>query len=125
MIIVTNNPKVLEIKQINVEYLEGSYYDVLTQVKSLVTDQKYQILSHPLSGSIKPNETYYKSIMIDDNSYEYIDLNSLELIEKAIEVYDKFLKDKVRPNWSPNVLDDFALVDYFLIKSAMESANYL
>lgn len=125
MIIITNNPRVLAIKQMDVEYLDGTYYDVLEEVKNLVINNKYRILSHPLSGSIKPNETYYKSIMIDNNKYEYTDIDSLELIEKAIEVYEKFIKNKQRPIWSPSVLDDFAQVDYFLISSAMESANCL
>lgn len=125
MIIITNNPKVFTTINQPVEYIEGSYFDVLETVKKSVIEDKAIILSHPLSGSIKPNETYYKSIMLDDKEHEYIDLDSLELIEQAMIVYEKFIKDKQRPNWSPTVLDDFAQIDYFLINSAIESANRL
>lgn len=124
MIIVSNNPKVIKDIEVEMIKVDGSYLDVLLNVKDLIINKKYQLLSHPLSGSIKPNETYYKSIMLDDNDFDYSDLESLEYIEKAIEVYNKFIKDQQRPNWSPTILDDFAQVDYFLIKSALQSANH-
>jgi len=120
MLIVTNNPKVKE-SESNVLWVEGSYYDVLEKVKELIINDKYQLLSHPLSGSIKPNETYYKSIMLDDSEYKYSDLDSLEFIEQAIEVYNKFIACQKRPNWSVEILNDFAHVDYFLIQSAIQS----
>lgn len=127
MLIVTNNPKVIVTNYQSIALLpvEGEYQDVLLKVKELIIDKKYRLLSHPLSGSIKPNETYYKSIMLDDKSYEYSDLESLEMIEAALAVYDKFIGGKLRPNWTQKVLDDFALVDYFLIQSAVQSANCL
>lgn len=125
MLIVTNNPKVKGYEQIKILPVEGEYKDVLLMVKDLIINDNYRLLSHPLSGSIKPNETYYKSIMLDDGKYEYSDLESLELIESALEVFEKFMSSKLRPNWSSEVLDDFATVDYFLIQSAVQSANYL
>ena len=121
MIIVTNNPKVKAMEDVNIFWVEGDYYNVLNQVKDLIVENKYQLLSHPLSGSIKPNETFYKSIMLDNGTFQYSDLASLELIENAIAVYNKFLADKIRPNWSEEILADFASVDYFLIQSALES----
>lgn len=123
MVIVTNNPKVKngEMKD-SIVWVAGSIEDVFEKVKELVIDDKYRLLSHPLSGSIKPNETYYKSIMLDDSNFDYSDLSSLELIEQAIAVYEKFMANKRRPNWSTEILNDFARVDYFLIQSAIQSA---
>jgi len=56
--IITNNPLVeKELGQANeVEYYDVSYEEIL----KIVRDQVYancRLLSHPLSGSVKPNET--------------------------------------------------------------------
>lgn len=112
MQIVTNNPKVYEkFSHLPLTYIEGSYGDVLKQTKELVITKKYPLLMHPLSGSIKPNETYYKTIALDDNSQDSIDLNSLELMEQAEHVYEKFIASRPTPNWTAKVLNDFATVD--------------
>lgn len=122
MKIITNNPKVAsELNEYNIQYLDSDYRNVLEVVKQEIIDNKVLLLSHPLSGSIKPNETYYKSIMITDRKDEYIDQDSLEYIEQALDVYDKFIGCRKRPNWTEEILRDFAVVDFFLIKGAIDS----
>jgi hypothetical protein len=122
MIIVTNNPKVnAELEGYSIDFIVGEYLDVLEKVKKLIIEEKMLLLSHPLSGSIKPNETYYKSVMLERGKLDQVDLESLEYLESAIEVYDKFIKNERRPNWTQEILDDFAMVDFFLIKGATES----
>ncbi|MBR1455393.1 MAG: GrdX family protein, partial [Lachnospiraceae bacterium] len=80
----------------------------------------HKILTHPLSGSVKPKETPYKSVMISKEKKE-LDLESLSIIEDAIETTRKFV---ARPDkWTEKVLDDFRLVDFTLIDSAMSSIN--
>ncbi|MDT2820157.1 GrdX family protein [Enterococcus devriesei] len=122
MIIVTNNPMVKE--QINqlkaVDFVEGSYGEVLSYVKRRVIDERLYLLSHPLSGSIKPNETYYKTIFLTETNSQSIDLESLEYMESAIAVYEKFIKNKQRPNWSLGVLQDFAFVDFYIAQSTLD-----
>lgn len=121
MLLVTNNPMVEEkINCIPKEYVEVDYGEVLQIVKQHIIKNNYVLLTHPLSGSIKPNETYYKSIILDDNQRPYTDLASLELIEDAEAVYDKFMKNKMRPNWTEKVLKDFAYVDYYIMRSTFE-----
>ena len=60
-LIVTNNPMVRErySQQYDLKYEETSFVGVLKQVRDLV-HRGYRLLTHPLSGSIKPNETPYK-----------------------------------------------------------------
>ncbi len=63
--IITNNPLVREKlgQDYQVEFYECSYEDILEKVK----DEVYRgckLLTHPLSGSVKPNETPYKSVMV-------------------------------------------------------------
>ncbi|MFC6346143.1 GrdX family protein [Vagococcus carniphilus] len=120
MLLITNNPKVREkVEGIPVQYEEIEYGEVLEVVKRLIIEEKMVLLTHPLSGSIKPNETYYKSIVLSTKKSEAIDIESLDYIDQALEVYQKFMKNKMRPNWTERVLEDFAFVDYYLIKDTL------
>lgn len=121
MIIVTNNPMVKERinQQKAVDFVEGSYGQVLRHVKGRIIKERLCLLSHPLSGSIKPNETYYKTIFLTETHSQSIDLESLAYMESAISVYEKFIKNKQRPNWSLGVLHDFAFVDFSIAQSTL------
>ena len=83
--VLTNNPLVRDTLKDKKEviYKEISYEDVLREARDRVY-RGYRLLSHPLSGSVKPNETPYKSIMIG-NRKEEIDAQSVRIIESAIE----------------------------------------
>ena len=118
-IIITNNQKVREFfekERAQVLYIEGDYKDVLYMVRDKV-QLNYHLLTHPLSGSIKPNETPYKSIAIKKE--KELDLLSLELISNAIEVYKKLQKDLKTPFWTESILEDFRVIDLDLIKNAL------
>ena len=118
-IIITNNQKVrdfFEKERAQVLYIEGDYKDVLYTVRDKV-QLNYHLLTHPLSGSIKPNETPYKSIAIKKE--KKLDLLSLELISNAIEVYKKLQKDLKTPFWTESILEDFRIIDLDLIKNAL------
>lgn len=118
-IIITNNQKVREFfekERAQVLYIEGDYKDVLYMVRDKV-QLNYHLLTHPLSGSIKPNETPYKSIAIKKE--RELDFLSLELISNAIEVYKKLQKDLKTPFWTESILEDFRVIDLDLIKNAL------
>ncbi|MEG0254197.1 MAG: GrdX family protein [Vagococcus sp.] len=120
MLLVTNNPKVKkEIEGVPIHYLEVEYGDIFQEVKKMIIEDKMILLTHPLSGSIKPNETYYKSIVLGKAKTDAIDIESLDYIDQGITVYEKFMKNKMRPNWTERVLEDFAFVDYYLIKDTL------
>ncbi|MCC5910280.1 MAG: GrdX family protein [Clostridiaceae bacterium] len=120
-IIITNNPKVLKNYEdkYKVIFLEGSYLEVLTTTRDLV-HKGHELLTHPLSGSIKPNETPYKSIMISQNK-EKLNMESLMIIEDSIVTATKFINIKKTPSWPEKVLEDFKEIDYTLITSGMDS----
>ncbi len=121
MQIITNNPKVKEsITDQTIVFIEGNFGDVLKETKRLVVDERHVILTHPLSGSIKPNETFYKSIIITTTTLDQIDIESLDLIDNAIEVYNKFIKDSKTPNWTERILDDFATIDLDLMENTLQ-----
>ncbi|HCM85386.1 MAG TPA: hypothetical protein DIT08_04830 [Enterococcus sp.] len=106
-------------------FIDGSYGEVLVEVKQQIIEKHVVLLSHPLSGSIKPNETYYKTIFVTETTSQYIDTESLEYIESAIAVYEKFIKNKQRPNWSLAVLKDFAFVDFYIAQSTLDRMEVL
>jgi len=57
---------------------------------------------------------------LSETTSQYIDIESLEFIESAIAVYEKFIKNKQRPNWSLAVLNDFAFVDFYIAQSTLD-----
>ena len=117
---VSNNPLMQArwADRLDFRFIDGSCRDVLLAARDLCHCGR-KLLSHPLSGSVKPNETPYKSILLSGRA-GITDSASVELMEKAIITADKF--GPVRRNWQTRELEDFQLVDADLIESALESA---
>ncbi len=119
--VITNNPLVLDrLKEThNIIYRETSFEEILKEVRDRI-HEGHVLLSHPLSGSVKPNETPYKSIMISERKGE-VDEGSLRLIENAIQACRKFA---FRSDlYEDSVYDDFQLIDWTLLESGMASAD--
>ncbi len=119
MIIVTNNKRVLNKfdNKFEVLFIDGSYLDVLTNVRDYI-HKGYVLLSHPLSGSIKPGETPFKSIMIDKGCDDY---DSETLISDAISIACRMVNESKVKEYTDKLLDDFSLVDLDVISSGIES----
>lgn len=118
-VIVTNNPKVREKLggEYDVDFTECSYREVLCKVRDLI-HQGHKLLSHPLSGSVKPNETPYKTVLVGKQSGK-MELDDLSIIENSIVTADKF---RVKfPEMPDSVREDFQLIDLTLIQSALGS----
>ena len=118
--IITNNSKVYEKykNDYKIYYKECSFKDILLYVRDRV-HEGYGILTHPLSSSIKPNETPYKSVLISDDK-KSLDYKSLMIIENAIITYDKFKKDKdYTVELTDRIVEDFKIVDLSIIQNAI------
>ncbi len=74
------------------------------------------LINHPLSGSVKPNESPFKSLVLSTRRGD-VDMKSLQLIEGALEVLKKLGK-KVR-KYPNQALEDFKVIDLDLLDSAM------
>lgn len=120
-IIITNNDDILKVhyKNTEIHLIDGQYMDVLIKARDMV-HIGHILLSHPLCGSLKPNENPYKSILLSKDKASSMDTDSLNIIESSIETAKKFpiKKDRVL---RANVLSDFKLIDRCLIESAIES----
>ena len=119
--VITNNPLAYEkLKDThNIEYKEISYEEVLKEVRIKI-HEGHQLLSHPLSGSVKPNETPYKSLMISVKKGK-LDPDSLLIIENAVQACRKF--EFKSDKYKPEVYKDFQEIDLTLLQSGIESAD--
>lgn len=120
-IVLTNNPLVLDkLKNTHeVIFLDTTYEGILKKVRDRIHDG-HLLLTHPLSGSVKPNETPYKSVLISAGKEE-VDKRSLTIIENAIDACHKF-QDKTG-KYGDSVLKDFRLIDWTLLESGLASAD--
>lgn len=113
--IVTNNPLVLEKYPLVALFEEKNVEGIFTSVRDSI-HRGAILISHPLAGSVKPNESPYKSVVISSEK-GHIDMKSLQIIEDAIGALKK-LKVSNR-EFSERVLEDFQVIDLDLINSAI------
>lgn len=127
-VLVTNNKLVYEkYKDLQeVVYLEGqTYLDVLNYVR-VKLHEGHKLLSHPLSGSIKPNETPYKSIIISkDGNKDDLDIQGTMILEDSIETANKFQSIKATPQYRESTLDDFRVIDLSLMENVIDKLGYM
>ena len=125
-ILITNNYLVKESEasnnRISIDFVEGSLLDVLTKARDYI-HKGHLLLTHPLMGSIKPNETPYKSIAVsvDFDGSGQVDYDSLMYMENSIETTLKLLRNKPLRAWPESVLEDFRVIDYDLIRNAVNN----
>lgn len=119
--ILTNNPLVKE------KYPEITQFEVDFTVKDIFIHGRDAIhlganlINHPLAGSVKPNQSPYKSLVLSDRKGNF-DMLSLRLIEGAIQVLHKFPPRKVA--YDQQTLEDFQVIDLDLLDSAIDSLPY-
>ena len=115
--IITNNPAVEGAYPESAKFYEAGVLEVFIIVRDMV-HRGAKILSHPLSSSIKPWETPYKSIVVSSTQGN-LDFESLKYIENAIGV----MKNRSIGNhvYSVEVLEDFSVIDLDIINSAIKS----
>ncbi|MCK9267469.1 MAG: GrdX family protein [Alkaliphilus sp.] len=120
-VVITNNLKVKQKydKEYDVEFVDGSLLDVLITVRDRI-HEGHKLLTHPLTGSVKPNETPYKSVLISCDKGD-LDLDSLLMISSNIETAQKFINIKKPIEWKEKILADFMEIDLDLINSGIES----
>ena len=116
--IITNNPLVVRCMSefYTIEYHEVSFRELLVIVRDMVYGG-YQLHTHPIAGSVKPNETPYKSIVVS-KEVKTFDMEHAELMSGAITTFDKFTPI----SWTlpERILQDFQLIDYTLLAGALD-----
>ncbi|RHQ95414.1 GrdX family protein [Peptoclostridium sp. AF21-18] len=116
--IVTNNDRVADkYKDIMKVELVNSYEEVLIKARDMVYD-RHRLLTHPQAGSLKPNQTPYRSIIVypSDNSSN---MDDVMMIEKAIETFNKFREIKETPKYEEKIANDYKTIDLSMIDNVM------
>ena len=115
-ILVTNNPlaQALYLDEFRVEYMEASLLSVLIRVREHVHGGR-RLLTHPLSGSVKPNETPYKSVLVTEARFD-ADERSVYIIGEAVMAAQRFPPRRI----PDRCLQDLRGVDLSLIAPALE-----
>lgn len=120
-VVITNNKDVYEKYNEKFEFVfseDYSYREILEIVRAKI-HEGYELLTHPLSGSVKPNETPFKSIIMSKEKGN-LDYQGLNIIEESIMTFDKFYENKKTPNWTERVLEDFRVIDFSLIDNVIK-----
>lgn len=76
------------------------------------------LYTHPLSGSVKPNQTPYRTVAVSAKPHEF-SMEHSEIISNSITVFDKFPME--RRILSDRILRDLQIVDHSIISEAMGS----
>lgn len=122
--IITNNSKVYNKYNClyQVVYLASAgYTDVLYETRDFI-HRGYKLLTHPMAGSLKPNQTPYKSVIIEKS--EKTDFESVGLIENSLDAALKFSKFKKTPNWNEKILNDFKTIDLSFIENVVKNPMF-
>ena len=99
------------------ELITGSALDVLISVRSRV-HLGAKILTHPLCGNLRPNHQPFRSVIIDEIN-GLVDLESLSLIEQAVNIYNSCVSIKLS-ELEENARRDYAYLDSELMRASLE-----
>lgn len=118
--IVTNNDYVRDkykddFDMIYVDKVDN-YTGVLLKARDLIHGG-YKLLTHPLSGSVKPNETPFKTIILEKGTG--LDQDGLIIIEESIATINKFLNIEKTPDYNERVIDDCKVIDLSIIDNTI------
>jgi len=96
-----------------VEFYDTDCLGVFTAVRDKI-HLGHGLLTHPLSGSVKPGETPYKTVIVTREK-NALDERSLSIIEESIQTCIKLKAQTAKREPSGETLADFQLIDYNLI----------
>jgi hypothetical protein len=115
-LLITNNSKVKEKYADKYEtlFIEESVETVFKTVRDYI-HRGHKLLTHPLSGSVKPNENPYKTVLLT-KALGKTDNDSVMIIEQCILTAQKFEKRAIHERHLP----DLQIVDLSLISGVLE-----
>lgn len=124
IVIMTNNDLVYEKYKDEYEvelYKDASILELLEIVRPLI-HKGHKLLTHPLSTSVKPNETLFKSVVIT-KTCDKLDHPSLMILENSIQTCVKFNKIKYHLEYTDQIIEDFKLLDFTSLTSALDNIS--
>jgi len=120
ILLLTNNPLVKE--RMGEDYavclVEGGYREVLIRVRDMIY-LGHRLHTHPLMGSIKPNQTPYRTVALSAKAYE-LSMEDTQIISNSIAVAEKYTPPRSFPQ---RVLKDLQIVDHSIIWGAVANGR--
>ncbi len=121
ILIITNNPQVNHrfCGREKVEfYGEASQEDILRIARDRI-HLGAKLVAHPMAGRVKPHETPYKTVLLEDRTGE-TDANSVIIIEDSMAMTRKLLEHTATKKYSDELLPDLQFIDLQLLESALD-----
>ena len=118
---ITNNPMLIDRGFTDLEYYETDVLELFRVVFQKV-NCGYRLLTHPLTGSIRPDITPYKTVLMSGTAGT-IDMESVTLIGKAIRYAEDLyrLRDiPVYKKWERQPGKTFSSLIYPSLTRALE-----
>ncbi len=119
ILIITNNPMVKNISDVKIAPVGNSnknavYYEVLNYLA-----QGHPLLSHPLAGSVKPNQNPYRSIIVGKEAGEFRQQDYQTMESCLLQVEKMSTEDYLiqQNEWT----DDLQMMDQELLIMALNS----
>ena len=121
---ITNNPRwAATLPEGGLEFMDDTSLAVFQRARDLV-HQGWKFLGHPLYGNFNPAKVPYRTLLLagpaDETTQGAVDIESFAMLEKALEQFRALETDTDgeddRPNLPENILKDYEIVDYELMK---------
>ena len=119
VLIITNNPIVKNINNAEICFVKGDQRQVLYQVLNKVAGG-HTLLSHPLAGSIKPDDNPYRSVVLSTSITE-ADLSTLNMLEYCLGKVESGVRDGMQSLQLDQLARDFQMIDKELLDNALQS----
>ncbi|MEG0806088.1 MAG: GrdX family protein [Lachnospiraceae bacterium] len=124
ILIITNNSRVVEKFNYATEVLVADTYEGVLLAARDYVHRGYLLVTHPLAGSLKPNQTPFRTIFLERTADGKLDISSVLMMESAIETFQKFMEIKPCPQYNAKVKEDFKTVDLSLAENAIAGKNF-
>jgi hypothetical protein len=121
-LVISNNPAVGKIKRAKTKIclVEGDCLAVLYQAFSIAASG-YTLLSHPLAGSIKPEDNYYRSIVFSAEPKDQVDLIHLRLLDKCLLKLEERQNARISSERLALYTQDLQIMDIEFLNSALNA----
>ena len=124
LLIITNNPRVniefCDVEQ--VQFHENAIQEKILRIARDCSHLGARLVAHPMAGRIKPHETPYKSVLLEERRGE-TDVNSVIIIEDSIAATRKLLEHTSMQKYDDELLPDLQLIDLLLLKSGLDEVR--
>lgn len=118
ILVITNNLMVKNMSDIKVFFIDGDGREVLYQTLNKVAGG-HRLLSHPLAGSLKPDQNPFKSILLSQEKGQ-VNQSEIAVLHRSLEKMENMLEGGCRANKKP-IYNDLQLIDLSLLTSALEA----